>query len=80
MKLRKLTGILLSVTMLFGGSTAVLADTEMEKPDTVEAGNTKEEDLGAENGEAADRETANTGEDSAGSTESSAGTLFGRRG
>ena len=37
MKLRKLTGILLSVTMLFGGSTAVLADTEMEKPDTVEA-------------------------------------------
>ena len=77
MKLRKLTGILLSVTMLFGGSTAVLADTEMEKPDTVEAGNTKEEDLGAENGEAADRETANTGEDSAGSTESSAGTIDG---
>ena len=77
MKLSKLTGILLSVTMLFGGSTAVLADTEMEKPDTVEAGNTKEEDLGAENGEAGDRETANTGEDSAGSTESSAGTIDG---
>ena len=75
MKLRKLTGILLSVTMLFGGSTAVLADTEMEQPDTVEAGNTKEEDLGAENGEAGDRETANTGEDSAGSTESNAGTI-----
>ena len=35
MKLSKLTGILLSVTMLFGGSTAVLADTEMEQPDYV---------------------------------------------
>ena len=50
MKLRKLAGVLLSMTMLFGGSTAVFADTETEQPDALEAGSGETDTGNAEEG------------------------------
>ena len=66
MKLRTLTGVLLSMTMLFGGSTAVFADAEAEQPESVEAGSVLEE-----TGDTGDETEENGTDSGGGNTETS---------